>query len=220
MAPDHYPTGKLRSLAPEIEELRGFETPTGPDALLLVFDYRLRRDELMAKLEKLGIPPPTKEQFVILRSFLTVLYDCAMRGDVERAKVVLTELKPEVDARRDAEVAARLKALAPEIEELYDYDKTELEALAGENILEVHHYTQRCDELLTKLSKLGIPAPPRPKDFPALSRWRKFLLTLYGRAIRGNVKHARAVLKYLDAADQNLAEDGAEAESDAPPADA
>ena len=40
---------KLRDLASEIRELRGYENPTGPDALPLVSDYRLRRDDLIAE---------------------------------------------------------------------------------------------------------------------------------------------------------------------------
>ena len=108
--------------------------------------------------------------------------------------------------------ATRLKALAPEIVDLYRYDKAKLVAQVKQNIFEIHHYTQRCEKLLTELSKLGIPAPPRPKSLE-LSVWRKFLLTLYGRAIRGNVKHARVVLKYMEAADQKIVADGGEAGS-------
>ena len=56
-----------------------------------------------AKLKKIGIPAPTREQFVIWRSFLTVLFDCAIRGDVEKAKGVLKDLSPEVDVLRVAQ---------------------------------------------------------------------------------------------------------------------
>ena len=210
---------RLKALVPEILELRDFETPTGPDALLLVFDYRLRRDELMAKLEKLGIPPPTKEQFVILRSFLTVLYDCAIRGDVERAKVVLTELKPEVDARRDAEAAAKFKALAPEIEDLYRYDLDRLVKETRVDDLFISRHAPRVDKLRDELSNLGIPLPAKVRDREGLSRWQTFLHDLYGWALRGDVKVAKGLLERLEAADRKPAADGAEAESDALPAD-
>ena len=97
------PTAKLKALAPEIEELYRFQTPTELDALLLVVSYHQRCDALIAKLKKIGIPAPTREQFVIWRSFLTVLFDCAIRGDVEKAKGVLKDLSPEVDVLRVAQ---------------------------------------------------------------------------------------------------------------------
>ena len=168
------PTGSLRALASEIRELRRFENPTGPDALPLVSDYHLRCDELIAKLKKLRIPAPTREQFVILRSFLTVLYDCAIWGDVERAKGVLKELEPEVDVLRGA---AKLKALAREIKELHDYKKDDLVALGRAEDLEVSHYLQRCDKLRDDLSKLDISLLPKMSDTPSLTRLLAYSLT-------------------------------------------
>ena len=200
--------GKLKALKSEIRELRDFETPTGPDAPLQISDYHLRCDELRAKLEKLDIPAPTREQGVIWRSFLTVLYDCAIRRDVEKAKSVLEDLLPEIDVHRDIEAAAKLKALESEIKELHDYNKTELKALGRAEDLEVSHYLQRCDELREDLCKLGIPLPPKMSDNPSLTRWRAFLRKLYGCAIRGDVKAARGLLERLEAADEPAA-DGA-----------
>ena len=51
---------RLKDLAPEIEELYGFQTPTKTDDLLLLVSYHQRCDELIAKLEKLGVPAPTR----------------------------------------------------------------------------------------------------------------------------------------------------------------
>ena len=197
---------KLRGLAPEIRELRGFETPTGPDALPLVSDYHLRCDELIAKLEKLGIPAPTREQFVILRSFLAVLYDCAIRGDVEKAKGVLTEVEPEVDALRDAADAAKLQVLAQEIEDLYHYDVNRLADGIRADDLFISRYLQRRTELGAKLSKLGIPSPEGEERVLVL--WQTFLYDLYGYARQGDVKEARGLLERLEAADQKPAADG------------
>ena len=164
------PTGKLRALALEIKGLHGFQTPTGPDAPLLVASHLWRCDELMAKLEKLDIPALTREQFVILRSFLAVLYDCAIRGAVEEAKTVLERLSPEIDV-------AKLSSLAQEIKELHDYKKSNLAALARAEDLEVSHYLQRCDKLRDDLCKLDIPLPPRMSDTPSLTRLLAYSLT-------------------------------------------
>lgn len=207
---------KLRALASEIEELRGFETPTGPDALPRTFDHLQQRDKLMAKLEKLGIPTPTKEQLVILHSFLTVLYDCAIRGDVERAKAVLREFEPEIDARRDAEAAAKFEALAPEIEELYRHDLDRLLKESRGDDLFISRHVPRVDRLRAELRKLGIPLPAKVTDRESFSRWQTFLHDLYGWAIRGAVERARGVLERLEAADQKPAVDGNEGESGAP----
>ena len=213
--------GKLKALASEIRELRGFETPTGPDAQPLVSDYRLRCDELIAKLDNLGIQAPTREQFVIWRPYLTVLYDCAIRRNVEMAKGVLKELEPEIDVYRHAAAAAAaaaaLKGLAPEIKELHDYKKANLATLSQAENLEVSHYLQRCHELRKGLYKLGISLPPRVRDTPSLTRWRAFLRKLYGCAIRGDVEMGKRVLGSLTA-DQNPAADGSKAESGAEPA--
>ena len=75
------PTGKLRALAPEIKKLHGFQTPTGTDALLLMASYHRRCDELVAKLKKLGIPGPSREQFVIWRPFLTGMFGARYPAD-------------------------------------------------------------------------------------------------------------------------------------------
>ena len=57
--------------------------------------------------------------------------------------------------------ATKLKALAPEIERLFDYDGDQLELMLLKNDLSLTRYYRRCDELKAKLSKIGIPAPPR-----------------------------------------------------------
>ena len=188
---------KLRALASEIEELYGFQTPTKTDDLLLMVSYHQRCDELIAKLEKIGVPAPTREQFVILHSFLTVLYDCAIRGDVEKAKGVLKELEPEVDVLHGAADAAKLKALVPEIEELHSRKSEQLLEAYQMDDMSVSHFLHRCDELKDKLSKLGIPSPMPLRG--GLSRWRDFLRRLHASAIRGNVKEARGELERLDA---------------------
>lgn len=204
---------KLKALESEIEELPGFETPTGPDALPRMSDYLWQRDQLMAKLEKLGIPTPTEEQLVILRPFLTVLYDCAIRGDVEKAKGVLDRLLPEVEAHRVAEDAAKLQELAPEIEELYRCDLNRLLEETQADDLFMFRHAPRVGRLRDELSKLGIPLPARIRDREGFSRWQTFLRDLYGYALQGNVKEAKGVLERLEPADQKPAADGNEGDS-------
>ena len=96
--------------------------------------------------------------------------------------------------------ATMLKALAPEIKDLHGYDETKVLAMTKPDILWIHHYIHRCDELRTELSKLGIPVPDRPRNsLLSMPPWRIFLLNLYGCAIRGDVKEARTVLEHLEA---------------------
>ena len=127
--------------------------------------------------------------------------------------------------------ATKLKALAPEIKDLHGYDGIKVLAMTKPDILWIHHHIQRCDELRTELSKLGIPVPDRPRNsLLSIPPWRIFLLNLYGCAIRGDVKEARTVLERLEAtewfqkqqgllerlaADQKPEADGNKAESGA-----
>ena len=104
----------------------------------------------------------------------------------------------------------KLKALESEIEELYRYNKDQLEASARARDLSIARYVNRCRELRDKLKKLGIPSPPTT-DRP---RWGKFLLHLYGCVGRGDVEQAKGMLGRLDA-DQKP---GSNAKSDAKPA--
>lgn len=128
--------------------------------------------------------------------------------------------------------ATKLKALAPEIERLFDYDGDQLELMLLKNDLSLTRYYRRCDELKAKLSKIGIPAPPRGGVPYWISYWRAFLSTQYQCAIKGDLKEARReakglleyrekeIAKQASDADQKPAADGEGAESGAPPADA
>ena len=112
---------------------------------------------------------------------------------MERAKGVLKELEPEVDVLRGAADAAKLRVLAPEIEELYRYDLDRLADGIRADDLFVSRYLKHRTELGAKLSKLGIPSPEGEEGVLVL--WQTFLRDLYGYALQGNVKEARGLLE-------------------------
>ena len=55
--------------------------------------------------------------------------------------------------------ATKLKALEPEIEDLYRYNMDQLLDSKQIDDLSVNRFLQRCNELRAKLNKLGIPSP-------------------------------------------------------------
>ena len=87
--------------------------------------------------------------------------------------------------------ATKLKALVPEIEDLYHYDQSRTASEIMKDRLFGSRHLQRREELGAELSKLGIPSPAEGKG--SFTPWRTFLHDLYGCAIRGDVKGARMV---------------------------